>query len=1026
MLLLSKVDVNLLEFDKRTLSKNIVNLYFNDETLSETSIDYQRGDSDYSNTFELSNNEYLSYHFSMDFSVLTLYTIGSITNGKTVNLFLPNPTLNKNYTFTIQEIDTKLAINMILRDGVVLSIALPIDFLHSDNESLGENWFNILNPYDFTVRVPHLLCAVSAEFFIVFLEDGGLLGLRKCENSYLEPILFNDNSYLQSITQIFTRKQSTKCERAISCVVYLQKFLIVLTQHCHLKFWNLQDFSLVLEVNLAESNYFENAVNRTYEAPGEYMTMFSNFLTIYLPFGNGIFQIAELSVDGKGKIIFNRKSVIPTNLSSSSIWSLVDLAMLKPLDFNLSSSYLNIAVLWKSGCISKLQVLNLSDEDMQAHEWIESTNRSLSDMEAEQDLKVNGDTEKGYLNLKTRYSEEAFKQAHKVLSENNIIILAGEPCTMDYLANLETVLRDLKNKSDEVSSLTIYRNEIIVTNCLRRYNYSVFAINSTLENVYYNIHNEYNEDDLTRYLKSLHGFSTTLSRQVLSNVAEKFIAIVSGEISKSQTLNEKFTSIFKSDLESNFEVSNLKLLFGALSSLDIIALLNDLIYNHINDLTAHANDFIVSIIRDGFSSVVIMESFYQVIFIQRHFVFQVLLTFAFLDFDSTSFSNQLNILLDLHFKQSLILSLYRIDKCLLIEDVFAKTTRPKLGIQLGSYSQWRNFLACCLSNIYDSSLAMNFYFMRFFDTHVCRYQTIDDQRRFKSKLLMDIGWSFYIRDDQVEELMLAMMFFVCDQYERAYEFFQLHDYAVSIAESLPLCISDLANRPANNIWKPLVSSFKVPYRHSSYYYELSVLFFRGNSVDYAFKCIKKSIEYSMKNVDIIEPVEFRQYQLKLYLDLLFHFSLFAEGLDVLRFNHDTLSDDIRKNYFEKVLQSTGQSDTFFATLLKLCHSHNNSLYLSISDYKIIKSILASQLQDNNWTNLKKLYCFHVVNNHERAAAELMYHYSRLNPKDSELKRRCFLIVINVLCTFDDERDRWILNGSEILKISDLKKELENI
>lgn len=1026
MLLLSKVDVNLLQPAKETLEENTVSLRLDGgvDSLQRAYHD-NISESAYSNTIELSNSEYFSYHFSLDYSVLTLYSMGSIANGKTINIHLPNPSMNKQHTFTIQEIDENLSINIILEDGVVLLMDLPLDFLCSREGSLDESWFDILYPYDFTVRIPHLLRTVSRDFSIVFLDDGGLLGLRKTEDCNLEPILFNDNSYLQSITQIFSRRHPNKCEKAICASTYAQKFLIVLTQNCHLKIWDLTNFSLIQDMDLTKGNYFESSDNRTYESPGEYMTLFGDYLTIYLPFGNGIFQIGELRVDSRGKLLFNQKSLVPTNLSSSSIWSLVDILMVKPMDLNLCSSYLNMVVLWKSGCISKVQILSFSDNEMQIHEWIEATNRSLSDIEAEQDLRVNGDAEEAYINLKTRYSPDIFELAQKILGENNIVVSVDQPQTEEYLANLETVLRDLKSNRDEVSSLTIYRNEIIVTNCLHKYNHSAFIINSTLENIYYNIHSEYNEDDLTRFLKSLHGFSSTLSKQVLSNVSEKLIEIVSGGVPESQTMNEKFTNIFKTCLERNFEVSNLKLLFDELSALDIIPLLNDFIDHHLRDLKSRVQDFIDSVAVDAFSSVVTMESLYQLITIQHHFVLQVLLAFGFLDFEYSIFAKQLDALLELHFKQSLVLSLYQIDKSLLATEIFAKTTKYGSGVRLGSYSQWRSYLDYVLSHIYESSLTLNPFFMKFFDVYVCRYKVIDEQQKLMSKLLLKkVGWPFYIRDNKTEEFMLAMMLFVSEQHGQAYEFFQLHDYTEAISDSLPECVKNLADGTSHSIWTPLISSFKVPYRHSSYFFELSKLFFQGSNIEYAFKCIKKSIEYSMKNVEIKEPQSFKQTQLELYLDLLFHFNMFAEALDVLRFSHDVLSEHIREKYFRTMLESTRQSAPFLATVLRSCHSHSDSIYLPVTDYRIIDKILVSHVSENDWKSLKKLYSFRIVNNHERAAAELLYEYLKSNCDDVETKRKCYLIIVNVLSTFDNMRDRWLLYGNDVLTSADLQKELE--
>lgn len=1029
MLLLSKVDANLLQYSRETVSENAVNLYLNGENNSgQRTRPFDLHNSQYANTIELSNNEYVSYHLSRDHSVITVYTLGNTAFGKTINIHLPCSSMNKQYTLTVQEIDEKLTISVILQDGLYLVMELPLDTIFSGKTSVGHDWLKVLNPYDFSIRRPHLLYPVSEDFYIAFLNDGGLLGLRKTRDSDLEPILFNDNSYLQSLTQMFSRKNGSKSEKAISCLVFAKKFLVVLTQSCHLKVWDLTTLHLVLDNDLSRNNLTEISSINGHEDPGNYMTLLNNWLVIYLPFGNGLFHIGTLALDATGKPNFSKINEVSANLSSSSIWTLVDMTLLKPLELATDASYLNLVVLWKSGMISKVQILNLMDEDLQLYEWIEATNRSLNDIEAEQDLNVNGDAERGLQNLKTRYSNEIFERAQQILSENHILKPAGELDSMDYLANLETVLRDLKNKADEVSSLTIYMDEILVVNCLQKYNHSVYKINSTLENVYYNIYAEVNDDELKRYLKTLHCFSATLSKDVLQNVSNGFIDIANGSMSKSLSLKEKFTDVYRSYLSSNFEVSNLKLLFDELNTFGVIPLLNNLIENHLRSHTAHARDFVDSLTVDNFTTVTIMESLFQMIALQKHFVLQVLLAFAFLDFDDEMFVNQLESLLDLHFRQSLILGLYQIDKTLFISELFNHTTKFRSGIQLHSYSEWFSFLSYTLSKLWEGPINSNPYFISFFDSYVIQHGIAGDEKITKTKLLLqNIGWPFYLRNNQTQEFMLAMMFFACEKYDEAYEFFHLHNYPESIANSLPECLRELGDENYKSMWSPLVSSMAVAYRHSKFEYELALLFTQAHSTELAYKCIKKSIEYSMREVEIEEPQDYKERQLKLYLNLLFHFDMFSEALDVLRFNHNTLSEEIRTTYYKSALEGTNQQGSFLAMLLNLCHSNDGSkLYLPTSDYQIIDNILVSHLQDESWESYKQLYSFRMMNKHDRAAAELIYQYLTLIASSLESRKKCYLIIVNVLSTFDNEQDQWLLNGCNIITLSELKFELANI
>lgn len=1028
MLLLSKVDADLLQLSNDAVSENVTNLHLGSE--SGISYDSKNGDgsrSSFTATLELSNNSYISYHLSLDHSLITLYPLEKNHFEKTINLYLPSPTMNKHFTLSVQEYREHLTINIILKNGVYLLVKLPLKYIFSPIERLEDGWFEVYNPYDFTVRVPHMLYPVSAQFMVAFLEDGGLLGLRQLNDKDVEPILFNDNSYLQSITQLFSRKGTNKCEKAVSCILYEQKYLVILTQHCHLRIWDVSTFNLIQDYDLSKDYHFENSDVSSYENPGRFMSLFSNFLMVYLPFGNGIFEIGTLAPVSKGKIGFTKKGIFSANLSSSSIWSLVDMTLLNPLSLNLVSSYANLVVLWKSGTVSKVQILNILDQDLQAHEWIEATNRSLSDIESEQDLDVNGDAEKGFFNLKARYEPRFYEQAQKILSENNIVIVPGQSETMDYLANLETILRDLKSKADEVSSLTIYKDEIIVVNSLQKYGHSVYKSNTPLENVYFNIHTEVNDHELSRYLKTLHGFSSTLSKRVLTAVSERLIGIVSGEFSKDLSPNEKFTDVFKSCLEGKFELSNLKLLFNELSSFDIIPTLNEFIENYLESSSVSPREFVDAITTDSLATVATMESLRQQVTIQRHFVLQILLTFAFLDFDYTAFEPQLNTLLQYHFKQSLFLRLYEIDKSLLAKELLSHTTELGCGVNLLSYEEWQSYLTYALSKYYSTPISMNPYFLGFYKSYILQTGSESNSRNFSPKcLLQNIGWPFYVRGNEVQEFVVATFLFACEKYGQAFEFFHLHDYPETISGLLPECLKDVEESDFSTIWGPLVSSFTVPYKCSSYEYELSILFAETGNYEYALKCIRRSIEWSMKNVSVEEPQDFKQMQIAQYLDLLFYFDMYSEALDVLRLN-PVLSAEVKTNYYKSILDSTGQSRSFLATLLKLCHLQGpNKLYLPPDDFQIIDKIVVSQLQDNSWEKLKQLYSFRVLNKHERSAAEALYDYVKDLSTGLETKKKCYLIIVNTLSTFDDERDQWLLHGSSIITLAELKSELRKL
>jgi nuclear pore complex protein Nup160 len=69
----------------------------------------------------------------------------------------------------------------------------------------------------------------------------------------------------------------------------------------------------------------------------------------------------------------------------------------------------------------------------------------------------------------------------------------------------------------------------------------------------------------------------------------------------------------------------------------------------------------------------------------------------------------------------------------------------------------------------------------------------------------------------------------------------------------------------------------------------------------------------------------------------------------------------------------------------------------------------------------------MLNKSERAAAEVLYQYILIQADlDVIRKRKCYLMVINVLSSFDSAYDQWILNGSKVVTLTDLRDELRGL
>lgn len=334
--------------------------------------------------------------------------------------------------------------------------------------------------------------------------------------------------------------------------------------------------------------------------------------------------------------------------------------LIRPLDLNVNAAYLNLVLLWKCGAVNKLQILNFVNDEFQEYQWIEATNKSLNDIESEMGKDLSEDSDFTSLNIKSRYAPELLQEAETLFAKNQIIIAMNtEKSKKEYLANLETILKDLKNKYDEASSITIYKNEIIMVNCLKKYNHSVYKINSTFEDIFYNIGLEA-DDELCRYWKVLNRFSSTLSEETIRKISDEFINIVTGETSKSMSVGEKLSAIFKSTLQGRVGVSDIETLFKDMSSMNIVNIMNELIDRYLISHSVHNDDFVNAIVFDEFSAVVCAQSIHQLIVMQKRLLFEILLSVVVLDFEYSILESKLNEFLEIYYKQTLFIRLYKL------------------------------------------------------------------------------------------------------------------------------------------------------------------------------------------------------------------------------------------------------------------------------------------------------------------------------------------------------------------------------
>ena len=183
----------------------------------------------------------------------------------------------------------------------------------------------------------------------------------------------------------------------------------------------------------------------------------------------------------------------------------------------------------------------------------------------------------------------------------------------------------------------------------------------------------------------------------------------------------------------------------------------------------------------------------------------------------------------------------------------------------------------------------------------------------------------------------------------------------------------------------------------------------------------------------IKDLDIATIQHQQLLDLLLYFSMYEEAIDVLRLSHFCLQVPERTKYFHKMLDHGNHNTIFFSKLLALCKTYNEDKegekFLSNEDYHIIDTILLNNLEmTNDWKDYKRLYSFRLLNKFEREAAEIIYQYYIKHGvhQDIEIQKQCYLIVMNILETFDTVYDQWLVDGSNIISLQDLRNDFRKL
>lgn len=973
-------------------------------------------------------------------------------------------TINK---FVDSKDETSIIIDIIAETGVIITILLKLpDFVANNSSSTisssnYEDWCKISNPYGFDIRKPHFLYSYSYAYSIVLLRDGGIIGLRKDLKDFsIEPIIFNDNSYFESLGNLFnpwgrTHKFSPEhadlsLKTAID-VLHLDDYLITVTVNKKLRIWSVSRQGLILEKDLADLiSSSKITTNKPLFDPNptklldllkvEVNGKEHKYLSVFLPFGKGYFKLFELESTNRSVEVgdmgpqFEFEANLP---DSTTIWLVADFKLVNPSKLKES---LELWVLWKSNTSSIIQNLKIAEDTTQ--QWYDASKSStelhkFTDSETWSEFYLRKIFDTGiYSNEIVETALSIYEKHFTTVVDQDEILLddlslrekvvktVGQSILIDknYDENLhkqwtrfDTLCKEFQKQSDEPLKLFIDvdLNLVLVIN---RNEYSLIRKISNTELLSTNKHlkissiDEFDDiKDHLRFLDIISNFRKSISRDVLDNVKNSLVRLVN-TTSQIRPKNESLAIIYEESLNNKFNTSNLSSLVDELSSFDnIFKIIEDL-------LNLQPNKFGQSLTKGKlteFGVSLLLKSLKDILQANQEILFDLLILLLVLEFDS---KDELESLL------SKILPLFQTYQA--IETTFLISFNLKTNkLELDETASLENSL---VAKILDSKFPNGFLIdgstlNQFINQQIIPFISSVDFIYSVAAFLISNDYTYllynyhlqYYSDTPVFSLLKAITYLKTDQTAKAEK--------VLLRNSEQIIRYRLTSNE-REIFK-LIEDYTVFFHTSlsKFYLNLSILFLNSFKFQSALKFINLSISNNFNNEFDNKYLEEKYY------------TLFTIAIELSNFEIATIALDNIKDIKKK----EEAFDRFIYKLYKIGEIRRLNFYDFKQDYKIIDSILLSKAQSYS-QDLKKslffyqvLYSFRLKYKRYRNALEAIYEFVNKQKSDDDDSLKLIIAglystILNLLSTLPKE-EQWIIthineDEDDVLSYEQLKEE----
>lgn len=947
-----------------------------------------------------------------------------------------------------------LIINAISESGALFTISFAvsqfIDGSLSINSEEYEEWCHITNAYGFDIRKPHLLYSYSHDYTVVLLKDGGLIGLQQNFKDFLfEPILFNDNSYFESFGN-FLKPWSNKpqylvpnglSEKTVIDCIHYADLLITITINKKLRVWSKSTQNLLLEQSLDElaTNYTSNK-NLLDSQPNKLLNILETeqngtFLTIFLPFGNGIFRIFKLQSSPLDIISLGSDFEFKSNLpESTSVWIVGDFKLIK------TGKDLQLWVLWKSGLSSVIQSLSIQEDG--SSEWNITTqgtdNRILSTKLANEDWSQYYSRKifQTYSNKILLTSLSIF-QAHFLpkdelrVSEDLTLLdkinkLIGLNITFDknYDHTIErqwyrfdSLCQEFQKQVEESLKLHIEDNLIILIN---REGFSTVRHLSNLETISVNKHfNKIDEiDDLkaisqkAKFLSVVSNFKKSLGKEIQDDLLN---AITLNLNNSRNPIKEISNQIYEASLNQKINSINLNNFVQQLASFDdFLQIIEDIL----EDLQSGSEDELTSsttinskLTQSGSS--LIASSVKQIFDNNFETAFDIFILLLVLEFENKELINS-------YLKK--ILKLFKSHYVLNVS--FEVTLNDDLNVEVDKSSKFNLFHHLINSEVSGGIQYNDVSLISILENKLINFINSEEFLYKVIIFLVSKGYSelaYYkllpILDDSlaIANVLKSVIYFKSQSPEKSLKYFILNEsrisnYKLSIAEK--------------EFLKP-INDFTVFFntKLSQYYLNLAILFLNNFYFKEAFRFINLSISKKNFTNDNFDD-EYREQK--------FH-ALFIISLELQDFNNvkyainNIFDPDLKKESLKRLI----------STLFKTKSIQKLLDFEFLKDEKLIDQLLYERAQNpsHNFNKAlfyyKVLYSFRFKNKNSRGSIESLYEFIYRFKRDStpdqlSLISDLYLLILNLLRNFKPD-DQWIIfhlneDEDDVLSYEELKQE----